>query len=962
MSVTFVSRFLSFSLRAKNTRFSFTTLAITDPVEKYWIHLQSNEPNIEKTLTRIGAKLDSSCIKEVIKRCGLTNQSHISGLRFFIWAGIQREYRHSSYMYNIACKLFRINQNPNVIRDVIGGYSYDNCVVNVRSFKIVLNLCKEARLADEALWVLKKMNDFNCRPDTIAYNVVIRLHCEAGRMDEALSLMEEMSLINLYPDMVTFVSMVKGFCDLGRIEDASRLFKVVNELGCSPNVVAYSVLLDGICRIGNLEKGLNLLQEMENEGGACTPTAVTYTTMIRNFCEKGRSMEALTILDRMEACGCAPNRVTTSTLINGLCQEDQVKEAYRLIDKLVARWSVSKSECYSSLVVTLLRVNKFEECEKVFKRMLVSDLKPDGVACSEFLRRMCLKEKRVLDAFVLCNEIEKLGFATCIDLEIYSIMMDGLCTKSHLLEASKLAKLMVQKHIQLKAPYVQNVVKYLKNAGEMKLSKFIQFGRRTPNMESLDYDFKKDFMGADLEDELALPASSSDLEKLCDVICHGIGSLDDLEASLNKLNVSCFSSLVTQVLDSSKNKAPTRRLLRFFLWSEKHLDFKLEDRDYNHAIRVFAEKKDFIALDMLISNLGKENRSMESSTFSSIAESLVKLGRVDEALGIFKNLDKFRCPQDSTTVTSIVSALCSKGHVKRAEGVIYHHKDKISSVKLKLLIYRNVLHGWSMQENVNESRRIMKDMKGAGITPDLFCYNTYLKCLCYKNLKNNPSGLVPDALNVMIEMRTNSIAPTTISYNILLSCLGRTRRVKESIQILNTMRKTGCSPDWMSYYLVARVSYLTGRFGKGKQMVDEMIKDRLIPERKFYYDLIGLLCGVKRVNYAIELFELMKKTSLGGYETVYSLLIRNLCENGKFEKGKELWDEAAAMGLTLECSSDVLNPLITKVFKPVRKMENKVSVLETPKQKTGRNLKPIISVKKGNKLFVAKKKGKKARS
>ncbi|GJR38010.1 pentatricopeptide repeat-containing protein [Tanacetum coccineum] len=296
-----------------------------------------------------------------------------------------------------------------------------------------------------------------------------------------------------------------------------------------------------------------------------------------------------------------------------------------------------------------------------------------------------------------------------------------------------------------------------------------------------------------------------------------------------------------------------------------------------------------------------------------------------------------------------------KGHVKRAEGVVYHHKDKISIVELKLLTYRNLLHGWSVPENVKESRGVLKDMKGAGIKPDLFCYNMFLKCLCKNNVKSNPSGLVPDALNVMIEMRTYAIppttisynilgtrwgfllgvrsGPTTISYNILVSCLGKTRRVKESIQVFNTMRKTGCSPDWVTYYLVARVLYLMGRFGKGKQMVDEMIEDGLVPERKFYYDLIGILCGVERVKYALKLLELMKKSSLGGYETVYDLLIPKLCRNGEFEKGKELYDEAIAMGLTLECSSDMFNPLITKVFKPVRKMENEVAVLETPKRK-----------------------------
>ncbi|GJU90292.1 retrotransposon protein, putative, ty1-copia subclass, partial [Tanacetum coccineum] len=179
--------------------------------------------------------------------------------------------------------------------------------------------------------------------------------------------------------------------------------------------------------------------------------------------------EALTILDRMETYGCAPNRVTISTFINGLCKEDKPDEANKLIDRCVGTCSVSKSECYSSLVVALLRVRNFDEAENVFRRMLVSGLKPDGVACSELLKRMCLREKRVRDAFLLYNEIDKLEFATTIDSKIYSIMLDGLCTKIHLLEASKLAKLMAQKSIRLKPPDIKSVVEYLKSAGEMEI-------------------------------------------------------------------------------------------------------------------------------------------------------------------------------------------------------------------------------------------------------------------------------------------------------------------------------------------------------------------------------------------------------------------------------------------------------------------------------------------------------------
>lgn len=114
-------------------------------------------------------------------------------------------------------------------------------------------------------------------------------------------------------------------------------------------------------------------------------------------------------------------------------------------------------------------------------------------------------------------------------------------------------------------------------------------------------------------------------------------------------------------------------------------------------------------------------------------------------------------------------------------------------------------------------------MKSDGTMPDLFCYNTSLRCLCKHNLKKNPSGLVPEALNVMMEMRSYMIAPNSISYNVLLSCLGRIRRVKESCRTLDMMKRSGFRPDWVGYYLVVRVLFLSGRFGKGHGIVDEMV-------------------------------------------------------------------------------------------------------------------------------------------
>ncbi|KAF8405445.1 hypothetical protein HHK36_010351 [Tetracentron sinense] len=474
MAVYSISRFLSSSSSYlfKNPRFLLTLrrpITTASAAENYWNLLQKygSESNLERTLGKIRAKLDSSCVEQVLRRCSVNRT--LLGLRFFIWAGQQSDYRHSTLIYSKACKLVEIDRRPQYLYDILRTYRIEGCLVSVKTFKVILNLCREAKLAEEALGVLRKMAEFDCRPDTTSYNVVIRLFSEKGDMDLAMGLMKEMALIDLYPDMITYVLMIKGFCNVGRLDDACGLFKVMTGHGCFPNVVAYSALLDGVCKSGSLERALELLGEMEKEGDNPTPNVVTYTSVIQSFCGNGRSMEALSILDRMGAHGCPPNRVTISTLIKGLCVEGSILEAYKLIDKVIVDGSVLNSGFYySSFVVCLLRIKNMEEAEKLFRRMLASGVKPNGLACNSLIKEIC-SEGRALDGFGLYRELEKMEFLASVDTDIYSVLLVGLFQQGHLSEASKFASVMVERGVPLKTPYVDSIVDHLKKSGQKDL-------------------------------------------------------------------------------------------------------------------------------------------------------------------------------------------------------------------------------------------------------------------------------------------------------------------------------------------------------------------------------------------------------------------------------------------------------------------------------------------------------------
>ncbi|CAN4078019.1 unnamed protein product [Withania somnifera] len=418
-----------------------------------------NGIGIEKMLSAVRAKLDAQCVDEVLEKCVVDDPQ--MGLRFFIWAGVQSSYRHSSYMYNRAYKLLGVDRKPQIVRDVIESYRIQNYVPRAKMFKVMLNLCGEGKDATLGLWVLRKMKESNCRPDTTVYNVVIRLLCEKGDMDEAMGLMREMEMVDLYPDMITYVVMIKGLSEVARLEEACGLTKAMREHGCMPNTVTYSALLDGICRFGNLERALDLLREMEKEGGQCKPNIVTYTTVVQNFVEKCQSIKALSILDQMRDFGCKPNRVLICTLIQGLCKEGHMEESHKIINRA------------AESVLSLFRIGKLKEAEIYFRRMLTGGLKPDGLTSSTIIRWLC-QQNRILDGYHLLDAIEQSASVSSMDSDIYSVLMTGLCEANHLAEAAKLASLMIGKGIQLRGPCVKNVIECLRCCGKEDLASSIE--------------------------------------------------------------------------------------------------------------------------------------------------------------------------------------------------------------------------------------------------------------------------------------------------------------------------------------------------------------------------------------------------------------------------------------------------------------------------------------------------------
>ncbi|XP_068667259.1 pentatricopeptide repeat-containing protein At5g47360-like [Aristolochia californica] len=450
----------------KNRPFSylFNRLIGSSAVQSYINLLQRSTPqvNLEQKLDKLDARVDSSCIETILRKSSV---DRILALRFFVWAGQQPYHRHSTLMYSKISKFLDIPHLSDMLIELLKTYKEENLPVSVKTFKVILNICREAKLPDLALKILQKMGEFNCRPDTVIYNVVIRLFVNKKDMDTAVNLMEEMAVMGLYPDLITYVAMIKGLCSFERLEEARRLFDEMRVRGCFPNKVVYSALIDGACHAGNLDMAMELLGVMENADFASRPNAVTYTSLIQNFCENRRAIEAVKILDHMSSEGCAPNWVTVSTLIDGLIAEGHVHEAYQVADRIVRMQILGLEKCYSYLVVGFVRGKNIWEAEKVVKKLLENGVKPSGLAISSLIRELCLI-KRSIDAFGWLVELVKDDRLLTIDSNLHSIVLAGLLEEGHFVEVEALINEMVVKGVLGRHPYLSDVVKQLTDAGK----------------------------------------------------------------------------------------------------------------------------------------------------------------------------------------------------------------------------------------------------------------------------------------------------------------------------------------------------------------------------------------------------------------------------------------------------------------------------------------------------------------
>lgn len=322
--------------------------------------------------------------------------------KFFLWAGQQEGYNHTTSMYNLVMKVFAECGEVKAMWRLLEEMTEKGLPVSARTFHLLICTCGQAglrrRLVERFIksssfnyrpfrtsfnailhtlltinqyslieWVHQKMLMEGYTPDVLTYNVVMRAKYLLGKLDQFHRLLDEMGKNGLTPDLHTYNLLLHVLGKGDKPLAALNLLNYMNDVGCVPSVLHFTNLIDGLSRAGNLEACKYFFDEMVKKG--CEPDTVCYTVMITGYVAAAEFEEAQKLFDDMLVRGKLPNVYTYNTMIRGLCIVGEFDKACSMLKDMELHGCKPNFSVYSTLVCRLRNAGKDSEANSVIKYM-----------------------------------------------------------------------------------------------------------------------------------------------------------------------------------------------------------------------------------------------------------------------------------------------------------------------------------------------------------------------------------------------------------------------------------------------------------------------------------------------------------------------------------------------------------------------------------------------------------------
>ncbi|XP_008804966.1 pentatricopeptide repeat-containing protein At3g22670, mitochondrial [Phoenix dactylifera] len=436
-------------------------------------------------LDHCSVKISEGFVNKILRRF---NNDWVPAFGFFMWAGAQIGYKHSSDSYDVMVDILGKSKQFDVMWGLIDEMVQLGGLVSLTTMTKVMRRLAGACRWNEAIKMFHDIEKFGVKKDTLAMNILLDALCKERSIKHAIHAFLELRN-EIPPNASSFNVIIHGWCKARKLEEAWQTMEEMRKFGFNPCVVTYTSLIEAYCMEKNFRMVDAILDEMHAHG--CTPNVVTYTIIMHALGKAKETHEALKVCDKMRRDGCTPDTSFYNSLIYIVGRAGRLRDANDIYEEMCKNGISPNVNTYNTLISAACDHSQEESALKLLLKMEESSCKPNIKTYIPLLKLCCKKKWTKLLLYLLAYMCKK---DVSLDLSTYTLLVHGLCQNGKLDQACLFFEEMVSKGFIPKENTYNIIIKALERGNmERVKAKVQQLMVQAQSTKQPGYQFMADY-------------------------------------------------------------------------------------------------------------------------------------------------------------------------------------------------------------------------------------------------------------------------------------------------------------------------------------------------------------------------------------------------------------------------------------------------------------------------------------
>ncbi|KAK4363162.1 hypothetical protein RND71_018403 [Anisodus tanguticus] len=276
---------------------------------------------------------------------------------------------------------------------------------------------------------------------------------------------------------------------------------------------------------------------------------------------------------------------------------------------------------------------------------------------------------------------------------------------------------------------------------------------------------------------------------------------------------------------------------------------------------------------------------------NAFMSSLLKLNRIDVALGFYKEMRRSRISPNVYTFNMVMSAFCKSGNLEKALEVLREMEN--ISLKPTVVSYNTLIAGHCNRGFLSVAMKLKSVMDKNGVNPDSVTYNALIHGLCKE-------GKLHEANKLFSEMKRTGVAPNVVTYNTLINAYSQAGNSEMGSRFFEEMANDGLKADILTYNALILGLCKEGKTKKAAFLVKELDKLNLVPNSSTFSALISGQCARRNPDRAYQLYKSMVRGGCHPNKATLTLLVSTFIKNEDYDGAMEALKEMIDRFITLD--------------------------------------------------------------